>query len=151
MENVLLVISLICCIALIIAVLLQRSEGGALGMGGGPGGLVSGRGAADTLVRATMVLAAVFFVTCLALTRMASDRAKQASDVVRALESGDIESLTDPLDEAAPIVVEEPLEDNIPVDLFDGPEESPESDVGEMLTDAIGDGADTEATPESPE
>ena len=86
MENVLLVISLLSCVALIGAVLLQRSEGGALGMGGGGGGLVSGRGAADTLVRLTMVLAAVFFVTCLALTRIAADKARDDSDVIRTIE-----------------------------------------------------------------
>ena len=46
MLAVLLTVHLIACIALVIAVLLQRSEGGALGMGGGgTGGLISGRGA----------------------------------------------------------------------------------------------------------
>ena len=96
MENVLLVISLLACIALIVAVLLQRSEGGALGMGGGGGGgLMSGRGAADTLVHATMVLAAIFFVTCLALTRIAADKSADSSDVIRTIETEGLDAVTD--------------------------------------------------------
>lgn len=88
MENALLALSLLSCLALIVSVLLQRSEGGALGMGGGGGGggLVSGRGAADTLVRVTMVLAAVFFVTSLALTRINYERSSGGSEVSRTLE-----------------------------------------------------------------
>lgn len=87
MENALLALSLLSCLALIVSVLLQRSEGGALGMGGGGGGgIVSGRGAADTLVRVTMVLAAVFFVTSLALTRINYERSNGGSEVSRTLE-----------------------------------------------------------------
>ena len=74
MQTVLIVIQLIVSIALIGVVLLQRSEGGALGMGGsgsGLGGLFSARGAADTLTRTTGVLAALFFATSLALTLLA--------------------------------------------------------------------------------
>lgn len=89
MENVLLVLTLISCLALIVSVLLQRSEGGALGMGGGGGGVMSGRGAANSLVRATMVLAAVFFVSCLALTRIAHERAQGNSDIVRTIEESE--------------------------------------------------------------
>jgi preprotein translocase subunit SecG len=74
MQAVLLVIQLIVSVALIGVVLLQRSEGGALGMGGGGsglGGLFSPRGAADTLTRTTAFLAIAFFVTSLALTLLA--------------------------------------------------------------------------------
>ncbi|HEX3431885.1 MAG TPA: preprotein translocase subunit SecG [Rhizomicrobium sp.] len=71
MQSVLIVIQLFVSIAMICVVLLQRSEGGALGMGGGGsglGGLFSPRGAADTLTRTTAVLAILFFVTSLTLT-----------------------------------------------------------------------------------
>jgi preprotein translocase subunit SecG len=71
MQSVLIVIQLFVSIAMVAVVLLQRSEGGALGMGGGGsglGGLFSARGAADTLTRTTAILAAMFFVTSLALT-----------------------------------------------------------------------------------
>ena len=70
MQALLVVAELVIAVALIIFVLLQRSEGGALGMGGGGsglGGLFSPRGAADTLTRTTAILAALFFLTCIAL------------------------------------------------------------------------------------
>lgn len=69
MENVLLAVHLIVCIGLVVLVLMQRSEGGALGIGGGGGGaLMSGRGAADAIIRITGVAGALFFLTSLALT-----------------------------------------------------------------------------------
>ena len=74
MQAILIVVELLVAIGLIIVVLLQRSEGGALGMGGGGsglGGLFSPRGAADTLTRATTILAALFFLTCLGLNLLA--------------------------------------------------------------------------------
>jgi preprotein translocase subunit SecG len=68
METVLIVIHLMIVVALVGVVLLQRSEGGALGMGGGgSGGFMSARGAADTLTRTTGILAAAFFITSIAL------------------------------------------------------------------------------------
>jgi preprotein translocase subunit SecG len=74
MQTLLLVAELIIAVALIIFVLLQRSEGGALGMGGGGGGmggLFTARGAADTLTRTTAILAVLFFATCIGLNLMA--------------------------------------------------------------------------------
>ena len=74
MQTVLIVVHLMVVIGLIVTVLLQRSEGGALGIGGGggTGGLFTGRGQANALTRATAILAAIFFVTSIALTVMAS-------------------------------------------------------------------------------
>jgi preprotein translocase subunit SecG len=74
MQSVLLVVQLVVTVAMVIVVLLQRSEGGALGMGGGGsglGGLFSPRGAGDALTRTTAILAIVFFLTSLTLTLMA--------------------------------------------------------------------------------
>jgi preprotein translocase subunit SecG len=69
MLNVILTIHMIACVALVIAIMLQRSEGGALGMsGGGTGGVISGRGAAGMLVKVTMGLAIVFFCTSVGMT-----------------------------------------------------------------------------------
>ena len=70
MALVVLSIHLLVCICLIGLVLLQRSEGGALGMGGGGGGgsLMSGRGAADALAKMTSVAGGFFLVTSLSLT-----------------------------------------------------------------------------------
>ena len=68
MVTVVLTIHVLIVIALIGVVLLQRSEGGALGMGGGGGGgFMSGRGAANALTRTTSILAALFFATSLGL------------------------------------------------------------------------------------
>ena len=73
MQTVLIVVHLLIVIALIAVVLLQRSEGGALGMGGGGGAAFSrGRGQANALTRATAILATLFFMTSLALTILAS-------------------------------------------------------------------------------
>ncbi|NVK35873.1 MAG: preprotein translocase subunit SecG [Rhodobacteraceae bacterium] len=70
METVVIVIHLMVVLALVLVVLLQRSEGGALGIGGG-GGLMSSRGTANVLTRATGILAAAFFVTSLGLSLIA--------------------------------------------------------------------------------
>jgi preprotein translocase subunit SecG len=71
MQAVLIIVHLLVAMALIFVVLLQRSEGGALGMGGGGsglGGLFSPRGAASTLTRTTAILGLVFFITSMSLT-----------------------------------------------------------------------------------
>jgi len=71
MQTVLIVIHLMVVIALVVAVLLQRSEGGALGIGSG-GGFLTGRGQANALTRATAILGAIFFATSIILTLMAN-------------------------------------------------------------------------------
>lgn len=70
MQTVLIVLHLMVVIALVATVLLQRSEGGALGVGGG-GGFMTGRGQANALTRATAILGTLFFVTSLGLTLLA--------------------------------------------------------------------------------
>jgi preprotein translocase subunit SecG len=69
--NILLVILVIDCIALTGVILLQRSEGGALGMGGGPQGMFTARGAGDLLTRTTAILTAIFFSLALIITLLA--------------------------------------------------------------------------------
>ena len=71
LQTILIVVHLMIVVALVGVVLLQRSEGGALGMGGG-GGFMTGRGQANALTRATAILGAMFFATSLALTFAAS-------------------------------------------------------------------------------
>ncbi len=78
MENVVLTIHLILALLLIGVVLLQRSEGGGLGMGGG-GGAISARGAATALGKITWVLAGAFIVTSITLTIMAAGQGKTGS------------------------------------------------------------------------
>jgi preprotein translocase subunit SecG len=72
MSTIIIVIHLILAVALIGVVLLQKSEGGALGMGGGGmSGFMSGRSTANLLTRTTAILAAAFFATSIALAVIA--------------------------------------------------------------------------------
>jgi preprotein translocase subunit SecG len=66
--GILLTIHILVCIALVGVVLLQRSEGGALGMGGGPAGFMSARGAGDLLTRTTWILFTAFLILSISLT-----------------------------------------------------------------------------------
>lgn len=72
MSSVLLIIHLLVTLSLIVVVLLQRSEGGGLGIGssGGMGGFMTGRGTANLLTRTTAILGATFFALSLALALM---------------------------------------------------------------------------------
>lgn len=80
MENVVLVIHLILALGLIGVVLLQRSEGGGLGIGGGGGGgVMSARGAATALSKITWGLAIAFLATSIALTVIPAWSDKDAS------------------------------------------------------------------------
>jgi preprotein translocase subunit SecG len=72
MSTVLLIVHVMIAAVLIGVVLLQRSEGGALGIGGGGGGFMTGRGAANLLTRVTAGLAAAFFATSLLLSIIAT-------------------------------------------------------------------------------
>jgi|LNFM01.1.fsa_nt_gb preprotein translocase subunit SecG len=85
MATVLLVIHLMIAAALCAVVLLQRSEGGALGIGssGGAGGFMTGRGTANMLTRVTAGLAAAFFVTSISLTLIAQHNRRGASPLDR--------------------------------------------------------------------
>jgi len=70
MLSVLIAIHLLVVVALVGVVLLQRSEGGALGSGGG-GGFMTGRAQANALTKATAILATLFFVTSISLSVLA--------------------------------------------------------------------------------
>jgi preprotein translocase subunit SecG len=101
MITVILVIHLLIALALVGVILLQRSEGGALGIGGGGGGgLVSGRAAGNLLTRATAILATVFFVTSLTLAILANQTRQGPS-------------ITDGLDQQAP-AAEQPAASPVP-------------------------------------
>lgn len=70
MQTILIVIHLLVVVALVGTVLLQRSEGGGLGIGGGSG-FMTARGSANALTRATAFLAVAFFATSLSLSILA--------------------------------------------------------------------------------
>ena len=67
MLTVVLVVHILLSVGLIGVILLQRSEGGALGIGGGGGGFMSGRAAGNLLTRITAVLATCFMLTSIGL------------------------------------------------------------------------------------
>jgi preprotein translocase subunit SecG len=78
MQTVIIVLHLFIVLALIGVVLLQKSEGGALGMGGG-GGFLTSRGSANVLTRTTAILAGAFFLTSLLLSIIAGFGSHQGS------------------------------------------------------------------------
>ena len=78
--GILLAVIIVVCVALVGVILLQRSEGGTLGMsGGGPGNFMTARGAGDLLTRTTQILAAIFFALCLVMTLVSGHNRSQAS------------------------------------------------------------------------
>jgi preprotein translocase subunit SecG len=96
METVIIVIHLMVVLALVGVVLLQRSEGGGLGIGGGSG-FMTARGAANALTRATAILAAAFFVTSLGLSLIARYGPQQIDILDRAPPAGQSEGVLDHL------------------------------------------------------
>lgn len=153
LTPVLLTIHTILVLALVGVVLLQRSEGGALGMGGGGGGgLMSGRGAANVLTRTTTILGAAFFVTSLLLA-MTSDTGVSEADIRRDLtgedqtqinetDGGDIDATDLPGFEITPPVAADdatPVLPDLPTDLQPIPDNIPEvegaSDIDESGAD----------------
>ncbi|WP_442754997.1 preprotein translocase subunit SecG [Methylocystis sp. JAN1] len=90
MQQVIIAIHLMVVTALVILVLYQKSEGGALGMGGS--GVFTGRGQANALTRATGILATIFFLTSIALTVLPAweRHAAGGDDWTKAIDQGDI-------------------------------------------------------------
>ena len=79
MFTFLLIVEAIVAIALCTVILLQRSEGGGLGVGGSSAGLMTARGAADFLSRATAWLGGAFIILCVALAALAGTRSDGVS------------------------------------------------------------------------
>ncbi len=86
MQTVLIVIHLMIVLALVGVVLIQRSEGGGLGVGGGSG-FMSARGTANALTRTTAILATLFFITSLGLGLLARYEAKP-TDILDRIPAG---------------------------------------------------------------
>lgn len=80
MATILLIIHVLIALALIATVLLQRSEGGGLGIGGS-GNMMSGRSSANLMTRTTAVLAGAFFLTSIALTVIARNASNTESKI----------------------------------------------------------------------
>lgn len=82
MQTVVLVIHLMIAASLVFVVLLQRSEGGALGIGGGGGGFLTGRGQANLLTRITAGLALAFFISSISLSILGHRPAPAAGSII---------------------------------------------------------------------
>jgi len=111
--------------ALVGVILIQRSEGGGLGVGGSPSGLMSARGAADFLTRTTAILAVLFVLLSIILAALAVDvstgreidtslergsPAAPADPLAGAADSGEGAAQESPAEPSAPSVSTDPLE-----------------------------------------
>ena len=79
MENFILLINIISAILLIIVILLQKSEGGALGIGASQDSFISSRSASSFLTKATAILATLFIITSISLTIMSKEKFSSSS------------------------------------------------------------------------
>ena len=112
--------------ALVGVILMQRSEGGGLGVGGNPSGLMSARGAADFLTRSTAVLATLFVILSIALAALA----------VGTTSNREIDTS---LDRSAPVpAVPQPVDPLAGVAQPAGPAQAPAVPAGDAPADPLG-------------
>ncbi len=140
MQNVILVIHILACLAMIGLVLVQKSEGGGLGIGGGgANSLMSGRGAAGAIVRTTIIIGGIFFATSLALTSIANRSSDTRSGIERALDEAAPETVpgspTDLFDPTVPLFGDEPATGAAPTTAT--PAETPATIVDPTATDPV--------------
>lgn len=110
LQTILLVAMILISVALAGVILVQRSEGGALGMGGGPSGFMTARGAGNLLTKTTWVLAVLFFLCAIGLTILGNvERANRSivdADAVGELiapTTSDVAPAVDPAVPAQPV------------------------------------------------
>jgi len=106
----LLVVQAVVAAALVGVILIQRSEGGGLGIGGSPSGMMSARGAADFLTRSTRWLAIVFVVLSIVLAAIAAKSSGGGVSVESTLDRAPV-APTGPAQPAAPPPSDDPLAD----------------------------------------
>ena len=102
MVTIVLVVHLLIAISMVIVILLQRSEGGALGIGGsgaGGTGLFSARGTANALTRTTAILAVCFMATSITLAILAGGGGESRS----ILDAPPVETPAQPAEPAVPL------------------------------------------------
>ena len=79
MENIILVLNIILAVILVVVILLQKSEGGALGIGTSQESFISSRSASNFLTKATAIIAFLFIITSISLTIMSKDEFSSSS------------------------------------------------------------------------
>ena len=89
MENFIIVLNIILAILLVIVILLQKSEGGALGIGASQESFISSRSAGNLLTKATAIIATLFILTSIALTIMAKKEIPTSSVLDKIEENSD--------------------------------------------------------------
>ncbi len=90
MENILVIISLILAFILVVAVLLQKSEGGALGLGVSQDSFTSARTVGSFLTKFTSIVAALFIVISIALVAISRDEIRETQSVLEKEEEEDV-------------------------------------------------------------
>ncbi len=115
MQTVLIVIHLMIVLALVGVVLIQRSEGGGLGIGGGSG-FMSARGTANALTRTTAILATLFFITSLSMGVLARYEAKPTDilDQIPAGQTTNGNGILDSLSGSKPAANPAPADNGVP-------------------------------------
>ena len=88
MENFILIVDIILAVLLIGSILLQKSEGGALGLGVSQDNFMSSRSASSFLTKATTILATLFIITSISLTIMSKEKFSSTS-VLEKIEDGE--------------------------------------------------------------
>ena len=89
MENFILILNIILAILLIGVILLQRSEGGALGLGVSQDNFISSRSAGSFLTKTTAILAALFIITSISLTIISKEEISSTSVLEKVEEEKD--------------------------------------------------------------
>ena len=90
MENFLLIFDIILAVLLIGSVLLQKSEGGALGLGVSQDSFISSRSAGGLLTKVTAIIATLFIITSLSLTIISKDKFSSTSVLEKTEEKDDL-------------------------------------------------------------
>ena len=90
MENIILVLNIILAILLVVIILLQKSEGGALGLGVSQDSFVSSRAAGSFLTKATAIIATLFIISSISLTIMAKEKFSSSSVLEKVEEERDL-------------------------------------------------------------
>ena len=83
MENFVLILNIILALLLIVVVLLQKSEGGALGLGASQDSFISSRSAGNFLTKSTAIIATLFIITSISLTIMSKEKFSSSSVLER--------------------------------------------------------------------
>ena len=167
MQNVLIVAYLLIVLALIAVILLQRSEGGALGIGGGGGGFMTARGSANLLTRTTAILATLFFATAIGLTilseldrgtasileRAASEDGEEPTSVLDALNSlqgGAASDLPVPASDPVAPAGTDPVTEDVTPETTPAPAAAPATDTAPAATPDLPVPAAPAETPAAP-